>query len=283
MRTRNGLLSLIHMAERAERKRQDPTENFASTEKMLPRVDAIAILGGLIEQVEIKGVGNIWRPARYVKEATMRDDGRLIRSDRRRPLGLDETLSHEHLQIGGGAAHIAAGIQYIDEIRRSDGALPLVIFAAGKPDYLAQYPSEISEANIMLQEFERKMPDVQNLLALDQGKNTHDDVLNTLRAANERGLKTMAFVVTSIRLKRSREWYRQIVRTEFPEAKRIKAYFIAAEDLLRRRYSANPHRLAEFERVQRTLQNSELWKKVEAMERRGVQALRKGTYKPLGF
>jgi hypothetical protein len=226
--------------------------------------EILCLFGRGIEQVRI-GPELVWRPTRYIEQPT--------------PEGLHSGLRHRlaapgdnSSRIAGSNAIIIAGCQLLKEMGRSP-ELRLVIFTAGRPSYLeAHSPRGLTEGEIMLQRFRRCLRDADfEYLILADNRNTRDEMRETCRAAVSRGLARVRAVTVAVHVPRAQEFARQACR-EFPG---VSFDIEAAEDVLCGRYSTRPRCLEEI----RSVRDSPCYARTAESERRGLAALRSGSYK----
>lgn len=252
-------------------KRKENTENFGHLDTKLPQADCLAILGRGIERVETRQ-GEVWKPSRYVQNIDTKREGRFLLKTGRLKGDLQEHEQQEMI-VSGGTAVVLGGLQYLEESAENK---PLIIMAAGRPDYLKNAPEGMSEGSVMKDELLRRAGQALDVIVGDD-KDTFQGVLHSLQTAKERGLRSITFSTIELHMPRVKAFHKYVLR-ERPEYTAIQTYFVTAEDLLRRRYAKNSSRLHKFERIQRELHESDVWKETLKREQHGVRAIEDGTY-----
>ncbi|MBI2612520.1 YdcF family protein [Candidatus Kaiserbacteria bacterium] len=255
-----------------ETPKKDDTESFANPETKLPRADCLALLGRGVVRVS-SGEEEHWKLSRYIEEVEPGREGGSSRTGEQVSGAISE-LPQENLIISGGTAGVLGALQYLEEV---EGKKPLVVMAAGRPPYLKNAPEEMSEGSVMKRELLRRLDESPEVIVNDD-KNTYEGVLHSLQTAQERGRSSIVFTTIELHMPRVKELHKYIVQ-ERPELRALKAYFVTAEDLLRRRYAGYLPRLEAFERIQQELHESDAWKRMWEREQRGVQDLKEGTYR----
>jgi hypothetical protein len=280
---REGLRKAFHFL----RSKESPS---FPEETPLPEPDCLVVLGGGIDQVTL-GAGTdteekVWKPSRYVVETDQNVEQNDKRTGVRKAIKPREDLRAEHV-VHGGTAHLLAGIQFIEEMKRRNTLPKKLVFAAGRPDYIKNVTVDDPEADeglVMEREFKNRTTgqdfDGMNIEVRGKGsKNTTGDLLNGLKAAWDAKLQSAVVIVTELRKERT-EAMCKYLQERYPELGGIKVQFITAEDLLRRRFSPpNSDSRKVFEQVQKELKNSELWHASEGREKTGKGQIEDGSYK----
>ncbi len=150
------------------------------------------------------------------------------------------------------------------------------IIAGGRPEYLKDAPAGLSEGSVMKEELLRRAREAPEVIA-SADNDTFEGVLHSLQITKDRRLHSIVFSTIELHMPRVREFYKYVTR-EHSEFRDIVAKFVTSEDLLRRRYVGNPERLAGFEKIQKELHASEVWRITKAREDRGLSKLQSGEY-----
>jgi hypothetical protein len=225
--------------------------------------EVLCLLGRGIEQVRM-GSQMVWRPTRYVERVT--PEGR--HTGFRHP---SASANDDASLVAGSNAIVVAGHQLLQE---TNGfvARRLVIFAAGRPLYLeGSSPPGLTEGQVMLERLRRCRDGMSfEHLILASNKNTRDDMRETCRTADLRGLTRVRAVTVSVHVARTLEFAREACR-EFPG---VSVRVEGAEDILSRRYSGRRGVAAMISAAR----NSPAQSRTLEWELRGLEALRAGSY-----
>jgi hypothetical protein len=227
-------------------------------------IGAICMLGRGIERVQI-GAGSVWRPTRYL-ERPGPDGGH---AGRRELARLDDDTS----LIAGSNANLLATCTLFERLKHQGAAARMVIFAAGRPPYLAAGPDPtLSEGLVLRDIFRRRvhLDDRTETIIVTENRNTYDDINSTITLATARSIGHVAMITLRVHLPRAMEFARQA-----PDAHRdVRLTFVAAEDLLQERYAKHPCIL----RAIAAARSCAAYQRTAAREAHGLQALRAGTY-----
>ena len=116
--------------------------------------------------------------------------------------------------------------------------------------------------------FRRHIPNPGvEVIVLSENRNTHDDVVETVKLATARGMTAVTLITVAVHVPRTREFLSRIA-TPLP----VRVF--AAEEFLRRRYSRRPLCLRTIE----ALPDSPAFLRTAVREQSGIDALRAGTY-----
>ena len=251
-------------------------KSFLSPEKEGPlSFDGIIVLGRGIEQVNVGGERK-WKPTRAIEKLSSGKQHSGTRIE-----GLTPEDGDELVVVAGANANTLAAVELFDELKKSGGQPSLVIFSAGRPDYLKNEKDKaLSEGKILAEKFtglEKDKIGETETLVLDKNKNTKDDILYALKAARDRGIKRVAIITISLHVERASE-FAKLIMQENPELSNIEIQFIPSEELLEKRYSKSPHASKKFKEGLAKLKQSVAWKRTAEKEKSGVEALRQGKY-----
>jgi hypothetical protein len=229
-----------------------------------PNPEAICVLGRGIERVKTNRT-SVWRPTRYVEALAEVGTHTGKRSD-----GL--TIDDSAAVIAGSNANTLAAIELFANCRRAGKAPKLVIFAAGRPDYLANEPDKaLTEGRILAERFVRSAcprPAETQIVVLNDNRDTRDDIAETLGLVASAGLRGLTVVTVAVHIPRAREIARL---SPIPG---VGMEFVSAEELLAGRYRSRawPPRFLE------RLVGSAAYRRTMEREESGLVALRSGTY-----
>ena len=156
-------------------------------------VGALCVLGRGIERVQTHW-GAVWRPTRYLEQPSEHGG----HSGTRHPAAPGDATA---LIAGSNASTLAACTLF--HRLRSQGAAPnLVIFAAGRPAYLAA-EATLSEGLVLQRAFTRRLGDHARdteTIVLAENRNTYDDINSTARLAAERRIAQVAIVTVGVHI-----------------------------------------------------------------------------------
>ena len=123
---------------------------FGIEQEKPPAFDGIVVLGRGIEQVDV-GETKKWKPTRAIEELSLKKGHPGIRVKEITPE--DE---NESVVVAGANANVLAAVELFEELKGSDNQPGLVIFAAGRPDFLKNESDEtLSEGKILVEKFAR--------------------------------------------------------------------------------------------------------------------------------
>ncbi len=234
--------------------------------------DVICILGRGIERVSTNW-GNVWRPTRYIELPSDAGGHTGFRAPNIDP-------NDEESLIAGSNANVLAACQLVDEMMRA-GVLPaLMIFAAGRPPYLSnERDATLTEGKVLVERFLRKMESSCRSVRIEilaKNRTTRDDINEALRLTVQNNAAHLTILSSEVHLPRAREFLKVAVNST-QDFRGVDVVFLAAEDLLFRRYS----RSKRFSLALQILRQSRAYQRTMEMERTGLHALRTGTYKSL--
>jgi len=226
---------------------------------------AICILGRGIEKVQTRA-GFVWRPTRYIEKPTASG----AHSGWRVPANPNDDCSI----IAGAHANVIGGCELFHVSQRTCSGPKLVIFAAGRPAYLAAEPDPmLTEGRVLREAFVRRAQpstDVE-IIILSRNRDTRDDIDQTIRLAADRHIATVGIITVNIHLSRTIEFARRAAW----DGKPIHLVFIGAEELLAERYAKRSRVLATLGGVTETA----AYRRTLAREESGLLALLEGRYK----
>ena len=150
--------------------------------------------------------------------------------------------------------------------------LPVVVFAAGRPKYLANEDPDLTEGKIMKQYFlesEVVPPDVE-IVTQDTNTTTMDDIRQTLFMAKERTLSSVMIVTVLPHIARCMEFLKKL-QQNVPALAAIQTTFVSSEMVFA--YTHHEQAQTIFE-----LMNSKAYERTMYWERKGISDFRKGAY-----
>jgi len=232
-----------------------------SEQEKQPKYDAIIVFGRGVG----KDIRGNWRPTPYVEE---------FKGGRHK--GIFERVDPESKSsfIGGSNANVLAAVQLFEELRRTSILPKLVIFAAGRPDYLSKESLWMTEGRILEEKFRQKIrkfsSSVQTVI-LEQNKNTKDDINESLKLVANQGFGRVAIITIGVHIPRSREFFR-LAQKEGKVPAELEVDFLAAEEILARRSK-------RYTKIFELTRKTEAHKRTAACEKEGVKKLRLGHYR----
>lgn len=239
------------------------------TEKeSVPKYDAIVVLGRGIGQ---NSFGK-WKPVSYFVEESLHSG---VFDNKVNP-------NSETSLIGGGNANTLALYHFYRQLSKKGFPPKLVVFAAGRPDYLANEDSDLSEGRVMRNKFLNKLgwkkgvqqPDT---VILNENKNTRDDMVESLRMIKERGFQNVVMITVDVQIERAKEFLRLAREQAGIPEKDVHIDFKASEGILMEVSDKYKNKLGKTSKHVGYRETTG-YLKTEAMEKRGVQRLRYGTY-----
>jgi DUF218 domain len=247
----------------------DAVEEFNNLLAFAPRLashnaDALCILGRGIEQVKTNRQ-LVWRPTRYVE--ILADVGTHT-GKRFQGLTIDDSTA----VIAGSNANTLAAIELFGTCRKARKVPKLVIFAAGRPDYLAnESDKELTEGRILAERFVRgacPRLDETQIVVLKKNRDTRDDIAETLSLVSSARLNGLIVLTVAVHIPRASEMAHML------PVPGVEIEFISAEELLIHRYRCRKWSTGFLER----LSGSKAYRRTLEREERGLLALRSGTY-----
>ena len=233
-------------------------------------MDALCVFGRGIEKVRVCGE-YAWRPTRLIE----------VLSENRfhtgyRAVGLDP--EDEFSVIAGANANVLAAIQIFEELAKNNNPPRLVMFAAGRPKYLALDPDPtLSEGKILAEKFIR-MVNIENtnfpeIITQSENKNSKDDLEQSLELATKNEVTNLSIITVSVHIPRVKELFRMCLNDK-PLYKNLGISFLASEKILLRRYKS----ISLYKRMLSQLQGSKAYQRTVLNEQQGIIALRSGNY-----
>ncbi|HLJ48461.1 MAG TPA: hypothetical protein VKU01_20745 [Bryobacteraceae bacterium] len=230
-------------------------------------IGAICVLGRGIEKVHTRS-GDVWKPTRYIERPTSKG----AHSGERVP---GNNLNDDISLIAGAHANVLAACQLFEELKASGDTPHIVVFAAGRPAYLASDPDpSLSEGRVLADVFIRKLRGATldtEILVLSHNRDTKDDIDECMTLALSRGISGLAVITVGLHIARASEFAKLAPQY----GKGIDLRFIAAEELLLRRYAT----FSSLRGRLTSIANSPAYKRTLDRENRGIEALRSGGYK----
>lgn len=235
-------------------------------------MDVICVFGRGIEKVKTSS-GYVWRPTRLIEKLSEEGTHTGFRVQGLNP-------DDDDVVIAGANANVLASSQLFEELSKTGNSPSVVIFAAGRPQYLADDPDPtLSEGKVLAEKFVRivklggaNMPEV---VIQSGNQNTRDDMEQTLRFVSERNLKQLAIITVSTHMGRVKELFGLFLK-ENPQLKNLEVQFFDAEKVLLNRYRA----VSLYKKVLAQLQNSVAYQRTKEKEQRGIEVLLSGNYHP---
>ena len=227
--------------------------------------DVLCVFGRGIQK-RTNGQEEIWEPTEHVEQLT--PEGQHPGTFLGDP---DPNSDDPSVRVGGGKMNTIAAA-FLFKGWREHGSRPgIVVFAAGRPNYLALEPPELSEGAILREWFmgRTESKDAEIILQ-DQNKTTLDDLEKTLWLAKQRTLSSVAVVTVLPHIARCMEFLKQVRKT-FPQLTPIEATFISSEIVMAYGYPKSAQRILET-------MNSKAYERTMFWERKGIADFRAGTY-----
>jgi hypothetical protein len=227
-------------------------------------LDALCVLGRGIEIVRTKQ-GCVWRPTRFIE--TPNEDG--SHSGHRAASNEDDDSS----LVAGANATLVAASQLFAEVAPKDRPR-LVIFAAGRPQYLAKHPDpDLTEGRVLAEVFMRRIGSAVaarlEVVILSSNRDTQDDIRELRSLAVARSVRQAGIITVSVHLRRAIEFARRVGFSHD-----IDLFFIPAEALLLRRYATRPLVAQAIQQIP----TSKAFSRTAAREEKGLAASKSGTY-----
>ena len=229
----------------------------------------LCVLGRGIEQAQ----NGKWLPTRLIEKPSPQGGHTGYRH-----LNLDpnDTVS----RIAGSNANIIAATHLFTTLANMGKAPQVVIFAAGRPSYLAQYPDPaLAEGGIMAAKFVRLIQkrhrlEVPEIVIFQENKTTWDDTISSLLLADEQGLSRLWVITVSVHIARAREFF-FAARAQNDSFGKIRVGLISSDKYLRRRYDRWRH----IKEALLALLQSTAYERTEMSEQAGIRAFWAGTYR----
>lgn len=253
-------------------------QELSPEQESTPKYDAIVVLG--------RGIGKDshgkWRPLSYFVESSMHSG---VFNNQVSP-------ENEKSIVGGGNANTLALFHFYRQLSEKGFPPGLVIFAAGRPDYLAKEDPDLSEGSVMRNKFLGKL-ETRNIqhpktVVLDKNKNTADDMVESLRLIQQRGLQNAVAITIGLQIDRAEEFLKLAREQAGISEKDVHIDFKASEDILENVSDKYKRGFEDVVVAQPSKQNpkhlhesydqTKAYKTTEAMEKRGVARLKAGTY-----
>lgn len=228
------------------------------------QLDILCIFGRPIEKVNDE-----WELSTYFERVLETGIHPGIRCD-----SLDPNSDDKRILIAGAHVNALGGTILFEKLRK-DGVPPkIVIFSAGRPPYLQKNPDPtLTEARIF-KNFFLKNPNYNEaeteIILQTQNINSYGDVIETLRFAQARGFQRIGIVTLTVHIARCQEFYAHALAME-SSFKSLKIHWFASEFLVLEKFPSEYKFLWEAF-------ISKAYARTAEHERRGIQAIRQGTY-----
>lgn len=238
---------------------------------------ALVVLGRGIEKVSVKDKDENrepkWRPTRLL-EIMDRKGWHPGRAN------AFACLQRTDAVVGGGNANTIAAAWYYRLLHRASSCPEVIIFAAGRPDYLADEHESLTEGTVMVEKFLRKTRmlgvTAENVRILAGNRNTYEDVLESLLTCKKRGIRQATVITVEVHMSRTVAFF-CFVREKYPDLRRVRVHFKTAEELLLSRY-ANHSWIEKIRHELQELRTSPAYAATWQKEKIGIRALREGRY-----
>jgi hypothetical protein len=192
----------------------------------------------------------------------------------------------EDVVVAGAYANMMATA----ELFKTLGA-GLIMWAAGRPDYLKDEPETVSEGSILFEEFKQEVGPAlldfyyPTIRIQANNKNTRDDLLESLALARKMKVSGLIVVSVFVHLPRIVEFYRCALRAD-PSLSDISVRFAASElvllglgDVVQVLQLEDPNVQEKFEHALFSeIVESAAYRRTVAREARGIRALKEGRY-----
>lgn len=246
---------------------------FSPMSDLTFEADAVIILGRGIEQ---SSDGSM-QPTRLVEHGA---------GDRYRHTGKRDNQMKGYSQdavVGGGNMNTIATAEYLERYFEKNRKFPLIIFAAGKPDYYLK-DSPVSEGEVMRDKLLKLLPSdlplgTLEIVQLPNNQRTEDDLQTSLREIQQRKLREVDIITIGLHIPRS--W--DITKKKLYEIPDLKGKFrkvqlIDSDRLLVSRGDRGSERDNIYKKVLQQLKKTSAYKRTKVNELHGLKMLREGTY-----
>ncbi|MBI2449861.1 YdcF family protein [Candidatus Pacearchaeota archaeon] len=252
------------------------------SEEFIPQ--GIVIFGRGIEKITLydntKNPKERWAPTRLIEQA---DTNGKHAGKRHIDINPDDASAF----FAGSNANVLAAYYLFKKYKQQGNQPEVIIFAAGRPDYLIPYP-EVTEGEILARKFLKKLgysadAKFQNIdgyqsaktnnleiIIEDKNKKTRDDIINTLELAHKREIEDLAIITVKIHIPRSYLMLQTII-SRHSEFDSLNIRFFSSDEILS---GINSLFRQCFERAY----NSVYYQRTSAKEINGINALINKTY-----
>jgi hypothetical protein len=229
-----------------------------------PNYQAIIVLG--------RGIGwdnknGIWRPQSYFVRAPIHSG-----------VFENDVDPNDNTLVAGGNLNTLALFHKYTRLVRSGIFPDLVVFSAGRPNYLADEEEYLTEGRVMKEKFLSKLvaskaPIITppEIVILEKNKNTQDDMEESLKTLRERGIRRAAIITVRLQIERAEAFLKLAHENAGTTSEYINIDFLSAEDILS---EIDPRYQTRFSYVDKY----KGYLRTQAMEKRGLEALKNGTY-----
>lgn len=264
------------LAQLAEESRQEP----------LPDTDCIIEIGHNIERLRD---GRFYPSslAISVREAGSWSDGakKYVRTGIK-PAGTVKELYQSDEAIAAGGVLEVVACAYLYDVLRSERHIPkLVIHSGGRPGYLdeaAHDQPDMTEAKPMVELFHHRiaLSSSTREIMLETGKNTKDDMRDSLTEALKAGCNSA--VILSLEMRMPRCWvFVQQVTAENPQLAVIDVKYRSTEEIITLS-AQNKGRLPQWEKALHEFKASKPYQRTFNDEKNGFDMAAKGMYAGTG-
>ncbi len=225
------------------------------------RSEVLCVFGRGIEKVN-----GAWQPTAMI-ERLENNQHPGVRTN-----GISANDDDERIVIAGAELNVLAAVALYREAKRESTAPRTIVFAAGRPKYIADDPDpDLTEGGVLRGVFLAHLPDCEAEIVLQtRNRNTRDDLLETLRLAVSHGYASITIVSVQVHLPRCREFLHWALKA-YPELARVEVQFVASEHVVAAHW---PERALEAQEVL----ISRAYARTAERERKGIEDLRAGRY-----
>jgi len=226
-------------------------------------LDILCVFGRGIEKVN-----EVWVPTQHIEELSDKNGHPGVRAP-----GIDMNDDNLRVVIAGGEFNALATALLYNRLVAEERPPVILVFAAGRPAYIADDPDPtLSEGRVLLEYFRRRaiLREGTEVLIQDKNRNTRDDLMQTLFLARERGLRGIGVISVLVHLARCQEFFRKALEVK-PEFESYGVRFLASETILMQEES-------EFTPMLSELLISAAYCRTAERERKGIADLRAGKY-----
>jgi len=223
--------------------------------------DVLSVFGRGIEKVD-----GIWQPTAYIERLSEKGGHPGMRAE-----GITPFDNDPRIVIAGGEVNALACAMLYKEFATQRSVPKVVVFAAGRPAYLADDPDpDLTEGRVMHRWFLGSVipqPGTQIVFQANN-RNTRDDFVETLEFAKSRGLSRIAIITVQVHIPRCQEFLKHV-----PEEMKhgIDILWFASEPIVLRHFPEAYPELWEA-------MISPAYARTAERERKGIEDLRAGHY-----
>lgn len=239
--------------------------------------DAMVIMGRCVAK-DNKGK---WRPAPYLIKGRQGRINSGIFESFIDPYYInpdsENSENNEVALVAGGNANTLAGFHLFQRLKNEEKTPNLIIFAAGRPPYLAEKEPYLCEGDVMQEAFLRKADAANMLLSVPEimifrdNVNSRDDMEQTLKISQAKVFKRVAIITVGVHVERSQEFLNLAREKSGISEGEIETEFIPSEDILMQVGN-------RYKRIFDSYRTSQPYKNMDYFEQRGIRRLKDGTY-----